>query len=83
MLHWKALTSLLEDARPRPDHLRPSCRRHRRERKVVGGVVAGFVTIMSIIGLGILLAQLKILDAAAQQMLTRLTPTAAAACPML
>jgi malonate transporter and related proteins len=39
----------------------------------VGGVVAGFVTIMSIIGLGFLLAQLKILDESAQQMLTRLT----------
>jgi malonate transporter len=39
----------------------------------VGGVVAGFVTIMSIIGVGILLAQLKILDVPAQHMLTRLT----------
>jgi predicted permease len=39
----------------------------------VGGVVAGFVTIMSIIGLGALLAQLKILDVSAQHLLTRLT----------
>jgi predicted permease len=39
----------------------------------VGGVVAGFVTIMSIIGLGVLLAQLGILDVSAQQILTRLT----------
>jgi predicted permease len=39
----------------------------------VEGVVAGFVTIVSIIGLGVLLAQLKILDVAAQHMLTRLT----------
>jgi predicted permease len=39
----------------------------------VGGVVAGFVTIVSIIGLGVLLAQLKILDVSAQLMLTRLT----------
>jgi malonate transporter and related proteins len=39
----------------------------------VGAVIAGFVTVMSIIGLGALLAQLKILDVAAQHMLTRLT----------
>lgn len=39
----------------------------------MGGVVAGFVTVMSIIGLGVLLAHLKILDVSAQQMLTRLT----------
>jgi predicted permease len=39
----------------------------------VGAVVAGFVTIVSIIGLGVLLAQLRILDVAAQHMLTRLT----------
>lgn len=39
----------------------------------MGGVVAGFVTIVSIIGLGVLLAQLKILDVSAQLMLTRLT----------
>jgi malonate transporter and related proteins len=39
----------------------------------VEGVVAGFITLMSIIGLGILLAQLKILDVSAQQMLTRIT----------
>jgi malonate transporter and related proteins len=39
----------------------------------VGGVIAGFVTIVSIIGLGVLLAQLKILDVSAQLMLTRLT----------
>jgi hypothetical protein len=38
----------------------------------VGAVVAGFVTIVSIIGLGILLAHLGILDVAAQHMLTRL-----------
>ena len=39
----------------------------------MGGVVAGFVTILSIIGLGVLLAHLKILDVSAQHMLTRLT----------
>jgi malonate transporter and related proteins len=39
----------------------------------VGAVVAGFVTIVSIIGLGILLAHLRILDVSAQHMLTRLT----------
>jgi malonate transporter and related proteins len=39
----------------------------------VGAVAAGFVTIVSIIGLGVLLAQLGILDVAAQQVLTRLT----------
>jgi malonate transporter and related proteins len=39
----------------------------------VGGVVAGFVTIVSIIGLGVLLAHVKILDVSAQLMLTRLT----------
>jgi malonate transporter and related proteins len=39
----------------------------------VGAVVAGFVTIVSIIGLGMLLAQLEILDVSAQHMLTRLT----------
>ena len=39
----------------------------------MGGVIAGFVTIVSIIGLGVLLAQLKILDVSAQLMLTRLT----------
>ena len=39
----------------------------------MGAVVAGFVTIVSIIGLGVLLAHLKILDVSAQLMLTRLT----------
>ena len=39
----------------------------------MGGVVAGFVTILSIIGLGVLLAHLKILDVSAVQVLTRLT----------
>ena len=39
----------------------------------MGGVVAGFVTIVSIIGLGVLLAHLKILDVSAQHMLARLT----------
>jgi malonate transporter and related proteins len=39
----------------------------------VGAVVAGFVTIVSIIGLGVLLAQFGILDVSAQHMLTRLT----------
>jgi malonate transporter and related proteins len=39
----------------------------------VGGVVAGFVTIVSIIGLGVLLAHLGILDVSAQYMLARLT----------
>lgn len=39
----------------------------------MGAVVAGFVTIASIIGLGVLLAHVKILDAAAQQLLTRLS----------
>ena len=39
----------------------------------MGAVVAGFVTILSIIGLGVLLAHLKILDVSAQHMLTRLT----------
>ena len=39
----------------------------------MGGVVAGFVTILSIIGLGVLLAHLKILDESAVQVLTRLT----------
>jgi len=39
----------------------------------VGAVVAGFVTIVSIIALGVLLAQLGILDVAGQEVLTRLT----------
>ena len=39
----------------------------------MGAVVAGFVTIVSIIGLGVLLAHLGILDESAQLMLTRLT----------
>ena len=39
----------------------------------MGAVLAGFVTIVSIICLGVLLAQFGILDASAQQMLTRLT----------
>ena len=39
----------------------------------MGAVVAGFVTIVSIIALGVLLAQLKILDVAGQEVLTRLT----------
>jgi malonate transporter and related proteins len=39
----------------------------------VGAVVAGFVTIVSIIALGVLLAQLGILDASGQDVLTRLT----------
>lgn len=39
----------------------------------MGAVVAGFVTIVAIIALGVLLAQLRILDVAAQHMLTRLT----------
>jgi malonate transporter and related proteins len=39
----------------------------------LGAVAAGFVTIGSIIGLGILLAQLKVLDVSAQRMLTTLT----------
>jgi hypothetical protein len=38
----------------------------------VQGVLAGFVTIGAVIGLGILLAQLRILDAASQRMLVRL-----------
>jgi malonate transporter and related proteins len=38
----------------------------------VGGVVAGFVTIVSIIGLGFLLAHLQVLDVSAQHMLARL-----------
>jgi malonate transporter and related proteins len=39
----------------------------------VGAVLAGFVTIGSIIGLGILLAHLQVLDVSAQRMLVRLT----------
>jgi malonate transporter len=39
----------------------------------VGAVVAGFVTIVSIIALGVLLAQLGILDESGQDVLTRLT----------
>jgi len=39
----------------------------------VGAVIAGFVTIVSIIALGVLLAHFGILDASAQIMLTRLT----------
>ena len=39
----------------------------------MGAVVAGFVTIVSIIGLGVLLAQFGILDVSAQHLLTRLT----------
>jgi predicted permease len=39
----------------------------------VGAVVAGFVTIVSIIALGVLLAQFGILDVSGQDVLTRLT----------
>lgn len=39
----------------------------------MGAVVAGFITIVSIIGLGVLLAQLGILDEAGQDVLARLT----------
>jgi len=49
----------------------------------VGAVVAGFVTIVSIIGLGVLLAHLGILDASAQQVLTRLTFYVAAPALMI
>lgn len=39
----------------------------------MGGVLAGFVTIGCVIGVGVLLAQFKVMDAAAQQLLARLS----------
>lgn len=49
----------------------------------MGAVVAGFVTIVSIIALGVLLAQFGILDVSAQHMLTRLTFYVAAPALMI
>ena len=49
----------------------------------MGGVVAGFVTIVSIIVLGVLLAQFEILDVSAQHILTRLTFYVAAPALMI
>ena len=49
----------------------------------MGAVVDGFVTIVSIIALGVLLAQFGILDVSAQHMLTRLTFYVAAPALML